>query len=401
MPASSSSVSLETGKAESWGTAGKVSQLQSMIHDRLKYLEDQQRQYWEQLQLMDRVQGDMRQEAATAARDAAETVIHKQCGILREEIGNQAVRAAQETAANVAREAAASAAREAAIAARDAAASVAREAALDAAREAASAAAQQIKRDMQIAQEEALRHAAENIQQACKQEVNELRAHISRQDDESARIKSACEAMKQDLSKIFTELERLERVKVDKDELLQLLNKQKSQLESSIADLRRSIDDDIKRAVRDAVRNEVANMKPREPEPKKEPPRPATPEPTPEFKQAPKETYVILKGAADNSIHYLCDLENSLGRSNTCSAMVGQSQSISNQHASISVSAKGAVLRDLGSRNGTWLNDRRVGEHEGLSIQSGDAIQLGVDGPSFFSNGGLQQQRCFRENTML
>merc|ERR1712014_390295 len=72
----------------------------------------------------------------------------------------------------------------------------------------------------------------------------------------------------------------------------------------------------------------------------------------------------------------------------TCSAMVGQSQSISNQHASISVSAKGAVLRDLGSRNGTWLNDRRVGINEGLSIESGDAIQLGVDGPSFVFDWG-------------
>jgi len=241
---------------------------------------------------------------------------------------------------------------------------------------------QQVKSDLQSAQDEAFRNMASRIQESCREDANELRKQIHQQEEGLTKLTSLCSSMKQELSDIWKELERLERVKMDRDECLEELNRHRSHMESALTELRRNVDE-VKRS---AMRHETPIIK--TPEPPKEPPRAATPEPTPEFKQAPKETYVILKGAADNSVHYLCNLENTLGRSNACSTMIATSQSISNQHASITVSARGAVLRDLGSRNGTRLNDRRVGVNEGLSVESGDAVQLGVDGPSFVFEWG-------------
>lgn len=438
---SSASLSLETGKAESWGTSEKVSQLQAMIHDRLKYLEEQQRQYWEQLQLMSSNDGP----AVSAAREAAQAAVHKQCASMRDELLNQVARSVQEAANNAAREAAEVAARQAAQVAQDAVNNAARsikddiqqaqeqvlrdavekvkqscrqdmdQALRDAAdkierscrqdmdalraniqegqeqalRDAAEKIERSCRRDMDDLranisrdQEQALRDAAERIQESCRQDVNGLREQMNRQEDDVAKVKAACAAMegdvaavRNDLSKIYKELERLERVKLDRDEFYEQMKQ-----------LRQQIEDDVRRA--------MANMKPEPrketPPPRKEPPPPApvAPEPSAAFKKAPKETYVILKATADDSVHYLCDLENALGRGSGCSAVVGQSQSISNQHCSINVSARGAVIKDLGSRNGTWLNDHRVGPHEAVTVESGDAIQFGVDGPSFLFEWG-------------
>lgn len=420
-----------------------------MIHDRLKYLEEQQRQYWEQLQHMSSAEGP----AVSAAREAAQAAIHKQCGSMRDDILKQVSRLAQETAANAAREASESAAREAASVARDAVKNAAQsikdevqqaqeqmlrsavervqqscrqdmeQALRDAAgkieracrqdmeelraninqdqgnalRDAAENIQQACRRDMDELRaninrdaEQALRDAGEKIQQSCRQDVNGLREQMDRQDDDVAKIGKSCAAMQEDLSKIYKELDRLERVKLDRDEFFQQMKKHSDHVDASLQELRQQVDDDIKR--------KLANLK--QPEPRKEtpppkkepppppPPAPVAPEPSAAFKKAPKETYVILKATADDSVHYLCELENVLGRGSNCSAVVGQSQSISNQHASIIVSAKGAVIKDLGSRNGTWLDDHRVGPHEAVRIESGDAIQFGVDGPSYLFEWG-------------
>lgn len=49
--------------------------------------------------------------------------------------------------------------------------------------------------------------------------------------------------------------------------------------------------------------------------------------------------------------------------------------SISKSHAEIEISGEGAVIRDLGSRNGTWVNDRRIGAETPLT--HGDRIRIG------------------------
>lgn len=55
---------------------------------------------------------------------------------------------------------------------------------------------------------------------------------------------------------------------------------------------------------------------------------------------------------------------------------------VSRRHASIAGSADtGFVLRDLGSRNGTWVNGERADVP--VALKAGDVVQLGNDGPRF------------------
>jgi hypothetical protein len=66
--------------------------------------------------------------------------------------------------------------------------------------------------------------------------------------------------------------------------------------------------------------------------------------------------------------------ENLLGREGDATILIPQ-KSVSRRHARIVVTGDGALLEDLGSKNGTWLNERRIQSPEELS--DGDEIRLG------------------------
>jgi len=85
----------------------------------------------------------------------------------------------------------------------------------------------------------------------------------------------------------------------------------------------------------------------------------------------------------------LPDVQNAVGRGAACNVCIPGSQAISNRHASISIDREGvSSVKDLGSRNGTFLNDRRVPQDSSYVVQSGDQIQLGIDGPTFLFEFG-------------
>lgn len=52
--------------------------------------------------------------------------------------------------------------------------------------------------------------------------------------------------------------------------------------------------------------------------------------------------------------------------------------SVSRRHAELELTPRGAVLRDLGSANGTLLNGERVGPQEEVLLQPGDVLRFGV-----------------------
>ncbi|TDC77139.1 FHA domain-containing protein [Micromonospora sp. KC606] len=58
---------------------------------------------------------------------------------------------------------------------------------------------------------------------------------------------------------------------------------------------------------------------------------------------------------------------------------------LSRRHAEVRLTDAGAVLVDLGSTNGTWLNDRRITGTELLS--DGDIVRLGRTALRFFDPG--------------
>jgi len=247
----------------------------------------------------------------------------------------------------------------------------------------------------------------------CREEVQRLGQQLEVQAVELAKSRKQCEdigSMRADIADLQGRLDghqetlhHLERTKADRSELrdgLQEKEKALNEIRREQAELRQDLESRgrevsmLKQAIA-SLRDDLAEAKRRpepirvreEPKPAPPPPEPRPPSPSPAFKKAPKETYVILKGVDDN-VHYLVDLENTIGRAATCNVVVSKSQSISGQHASIQVSSGGAILRDLGSRNGTWINERRVGPHEGLKLESGDSIQLGIDGPCYLFEWG-------------
>ena len=67
--------------------------------------------------------------------------------------------------------------------------------------------------------------------------------------------------------------------------------------------------------------------------------------------------------------------ENVIGRSADCSIVVDH-HSLSRKHAALIVSAEGIVLKDLGSTNGTFLEEREVSE---ALITPGTRFALGAE----------------------
>ena len=71
----------------------------------------------------------------------------------------------------------------------------------------------------------------------------------------------------------------------------------------------------------------------------------------------------------------LADGEYVVGRDPDADVYV-DSQSVSRRHALIRISEGGATIEDLGSRNGTYIGDRRI-DRPG-TIKNGDAVRVGA-----------------------
>ena len=67
--------------------------------------------------------------------------------------------------------------------------------------------------------------------------------------------------------------------------------------------------------------------------------------------------------------------EITVGRQ-TGNDLVVDDQSLSRVHAAIALTEEGHAVRDLGSRNGTWLNGSRVADEPEL-LRHGDEVRLG------------------------
>lgn len=67
--------------------------------------------------------------------------------------------------------------------------------------------------------------------------------------------------------------------------------------------------------------------------------------------------------------------ETILGRDASCDVLLLE-KSVSRRHAALVLNGGSAVLRDLGSRNGTWVNGLRLAS--GRRLRPGDRIRLGI-----------------------
>lgn len=73
--------------------------------------------------------------------------------------------------------------------------------------------------------------------------------------------------------------------------------------------------------------------------------------------------------------HLLVEGVNVIGRDRQCDVFVDV-RGVSRKHAQIRIAEGLAVVEDLGSKNGTWVNGARIGD--AVTLHEGDTIQLGL-----------------------
>jgi DNA-binding winged helix-turn-helix (wHTH) protein len=86
----------------------------------------------------------------------------------------------------------------------------------------------------------------------------------------------------------------------------------------------------------------------------------------------------------------LADGENILGRVEEAAAWI-ESASVSRKHARILISEGKAQLEDLGSKNGTFLNGKRIAS--AVALADGDEMRLGLVPMTFRIVGGATSTR--------
>ena len=86
--------------------------------------------------------------------------------------------------------------------------------------------------------------------------------------------------------------------------------------------------------------------------------------------------YLKLLRAKDPQVHVLSGDSTTLGRSGEADIAIRGDRGVSKRHARIETEASGYAIADLGSRNGTYVNDHPVGG-EPAPLLSGDHIRIG------------------------
>jgi pSer/pThr/pTyr-binding forkhead associated (FHA) protein/NADPH-dependent 2,4-dienoyl-CoA reductase/sulfur reductase-like enzyme len=72
----------------------------------------------------------------------------------------------------------------------------------------------------------------------------------------------------------------------------------------------------------------------------------------------------------------LRDSGSTLGRDSACEVQL-EDLTVSRRHATLDQSGGEWVIRDIGSTNGTWVNDERVPPHEVRRVALGDSVRIG------------------------
>jgi hypothetical protein len=82
---------------------------------------------------------------------------------------------------------------------------------------------------------------------------------------------------------------------------------------------------------------------------------------------------LMVDGPSSGTRFFIEKAELVIGRDERCDVVIPDRQ-VSRQHASISLRGDGYILKDLGSKNGTFVNGRELnGPH---TLQDGDEIQI-------------------------
>jgi len=315
-------------------TADRLAEVQDVMRQRLQMLQEEQQRQWQN------VQAALNQQL-TSVRDAADAAVQKHLASAKEEHANELRKVLGE---------------------------------LNAARRECAASAQHADG---LAQDlSALRQQVEQL----RLQSNDHRIQLDVHTEEIERLKVSHEECVRFRAEMLRDQRSLNDAVAQLGANMKEVAKREEELARRLGDVPAQIKrlrDEVPRIAARAAQDLLERQRPPEPAPS---PPPAQPLFLPEVSE---EAFALLRNA-DGELYELPELRNVVGRGASCNVCISSSQAISNRHASVDIDREGkSSLKDLGSRNGTFLNDRRVPQDAGFVIKSGDSVRLGVDGPTY------------------
>jgi len=232
----------------------------------------------------------------------------------------------------------------------------------------------------------------QRVQALIKEQSFDAREEIVGLRKAVANLEASQEVQSSQLSEHEVEIEKLKDAHRECERFRSEVQREQSRLQADLSsmavavrdfpDQLRRLQEDLPRIAARAVGDAIERNRPVEIAVAPSPPKPPVP---PVFSNVSEQAFALLRGGEDKEdIYELPKLQNVVGRGPVCDAQITGSQAVSNRHASLDIDAEGrSCIRDLGSRNGTFVNDRRVPEDAGFVIQSGDSVRFGIDGPAY------------------
>ncbi len=110
------------------------------------------------------------------------------------------------------------------------------------------------------------------------------------------------------------------------------------------------------------------------------------------FETSPDESspcLVMIRGPQLGRRIQLASGETVLGRSATCAVPLAL-DGVSRQHCAFTVEGGRASIRDLGSKNGTWVNGERLEPHRGAALTNGAVLHTGEASFKFIAHGDAE-----------
>jgi len=375
-----------------WGTSDKVAQVQDLMRQRINSVQEEQQRQWKYIQEALHEHSNLAaQTAEDSIRRALDAASASQAEELRralDQVGAAQAESAAQSRRSEALQADVSGLRSAVeqLQAQDAdqqqqLGTHSREIeSLKHAHEECARFRAEVQRELAAFHQELAALAVEQRQQLEEHRMQIERLHAGREDDSRALAKLA------------------EGQQVHGDGIARLQNdvQELALAASNVPGQLQKLREDMPRLAESAARAVLKGMKPPQPVVVvQEPP----PQPMPVCAPDISENAFAALRNGDGDVFELPDLRNTVGRSPQCNACVSGSQQISNKHSSINFNSEGQVsIQDMGSRNGTFLEDKRVPVEHGVILESGDAIRLGADGPTYvFEYGPAFYARWPRE----
>lgn len=98
---------------------------------------------------------------------------------------------------------------------------------------------------------------------------------------------------------------------------------------------------------------------------------------------------VIIYGPGLGRRIPLAEGQISLGRDPNCNVVI-ELENVSRRHCVVRSTEEGVTIRDLGSTNGTWVNEEEVPTNREVPLQSGDLIRVGGSILKFLQAGNVE-----------